>query len=519
MTVTPSTRNNAAWQCLFRTAADRPDDVAIELWDGVDPVARWTFDEAATRTLGIAARLNEAGVNAGDRVLIRLRNHPDFAFAFFAACTIGAVAVPCAPGLTPHEMAILALDSGARVLLRDPDLSGPAGDTNALKEVLFRVGKPMERSVHRVECAAVMSEQPAWMVYTSGTTSRPKGVVHGHRALAGREPMRDAWTDIRRHDRVLHAGTLNWTYSMGVGVMDPWTVGATSIVLTAHPEPSEWPRVWEACGATIFATVPSLYRRILKYARLDRDTAPALRHALSAGETLRDDARDQWIEMTGRSIYESLGMSECSTYVSYGPTIAKRSGSLGKVQPGRAVAVVAEAHPHLDAGEGEIGVLAIHRSEPGLMLGYHERPDEETAAFHDDWFLTGDLVRRDEDGYLFYEGRRGDLLNVSGFRVSPLEVESAVLSVPEIVEVAVGITASNAGVELLTAWFVGDGKAEALSAKTLGERVGLLLAPYKVPRRWIPVGTLPRTRTGKLVRSSLTDLWREGEGHSATATK
>lgn len=499
MTQPASFRNNAAWQCLFLRASEQPDLQAIELWSPTRCIASWSYGQAATRTASIAAALRQMGVNSGDRVLIRLKNHPDFAFAFFATVAAAAVAIPCSPTLTTAELNLLAQDSGARFIISDPELSTPDSRATALLHLCL-ADLPTNHTRDGWHIAPVLADEPAWMVYTSGTTSRPKGVIHAHRAVAGRRPMRAAWTDIQPTDRVMHAGTLNWTYTMGVGVIDAWTAGATSIVVDTHPQPADWPALWEASATSIFASVPSLYRRILKYARLDGDTAPRLRHALSAGETLREHIRRHWMEQTGRPIYEALGMSECSTYVSYGPSIPWRAGSVGRIQPARQVRLVDPANVPAPAPIGSLGVLAIHRSEPGLMLGYHDRPEEERACFVGDWFLTGDLAHSDEDGYLYFQGRSSDLLNVSGFRISPLEIEAVLNQCTGVIEAAVGMTTSPDDVDLLTAWVV---TTEQVDLDALKREAAVSLASYKLPKVWQRVHALPRTPTGKLRRPAL----------------
>ena len=184
--------------------------------------------------------------------------------------------------------------------------------------------------------------------------------------------------------------------------------------------------------------MPSLYRQILKYCDLDAGDLATLRHGLAAGEALSPALLEQWRAATGKEIYEAFGMSECSTFVSNHAGMPIRPGSPGKPQRGRSIASFRAPAPAEPLPAGEVGLLAIHRSDPGLMLGYWRRPEEEASAFRGDWFVGGDLAAFDEDGYLWHHGRADDVMNAGGYRVSPLEVEAALADCPGIAEVAVG---------------------------------------------------------------------------------
>jgi 4-hydroxybenzoate-CoA ligase len=186
------------------------------------------------------------------------------------------------------------------------------------------------------------ADDPAFLIYTSGTSGTPKGVLHAQRAAAARAPMYQGWYGIHADDRLLHAGAFNWTYTLGVGLMDPWANGATSVVYDGPRDPQIWPEILTASNATLFAAVPSLYRRILKYGEVSEGSFPNLRHGLTAGEALPAELYHAWKARTGRELYEALGMSEISTYLSSSPIVPVKPGSPGRPQTGRKVAILDE---------------------------------------------------------------------------------------------------------------------------------------------------------------------------------
>ncbi|SHM93740.1 class I adenylate-forming enzyme family protein [Roseibium suaedae] len=494
---------NLARYCLTNASPSK-EAVALEVVGlGGALLERWTYGEVEAMVLRIAAGFAAAGLSRGDRVLLRLGHSSDFPFLYFGAIAGGFVPIPSSDMLTASEAGALLADSGAAAVVHDGRTVLPDGAYLALGPEDIAAMKAGEPGGY----AQTSAEDPAFLVYTSGTSGTPKGVLHAHRTAAGRAPMYLGWYGISSADRLLHAGAFNWTYTLGVGLMDPWANGAVSIVYDGPRDPEVWPDLIEASGATLFAAVPSLYRRILKYGKVGRESFPALRHGLTAGEALPAELYLAWKEVTGRELYEALGMSEISTYVSSGPGVAPRPGSPGKPQAGRKVAVLSETQTNgaVLAPQGEAGLLAIHESEPGLMLGYWQRPQDTAEAFRDEWFLTGDRARFDADGYLWYEGRADDLMNAFGYRVAPQEVERCLSGHPQVAEVAVTALEMRPGVSLITAFVVpaeqGFQDADELARWALEH-----LAEYKRPKAYRFVPSLPRTPSGKVRRKALVSL-------------
>ena len=494
---------NLARYCLDQGAGDaRP---ALLVADGPEGsiVETWSYGalrEAVARTAGGLAAY---GLAKGARVLLRVGNTSEFPLLFFGAIAAGLAPIPTSTMLTQAEVDLILADSGAALVIADGSGAMPSAPGGAI--VLGPADTAALGAAAPVPFAQTAPDDLAFLVYTSGTSGRPKGVAHAQRVVLGRRPMREGWYGLGPEDRLFHAGAFNWTYTLGAGLMDPWSVGATSIVHLGERPPEAWPDLLEATGATLFAAVPGLYRRILKYARVTPGRFPALRHGLTAGEALKPALHAEWIAAAGRPLYEALGMSEISTYVSCGPHVPTRPGSPGKPQAGRRVAVL-PVDPDAPGADqplpvGPSGILAVHRSDPGLMLGYWGLPEETAAAMRGAWFLTGDVARFDADGYLWYEGRADDQMNAFGYRVAPEEVERALAGHPHVAEVAV--TETRAGeVSVITAFVVlRDGVPP--DAAPLEAHAALHLADYKRPRAYRFVAELPHTASGKIQRRAL----------------
>lgn len=502
MTEPVSARFNLARYCLAENARLRPDKTAMILV-GAGSEFRMTFAEADLAVRRLAAGLQSLGLAPRSRIMIRMANDADYALTYFATMAAGYVALPSSAQLTANEAAYLLENSGAAAVAASAELAAdlvlPPGvlllDPGKLQQL-----KQFSPLPDYIDTAA---DDPAYLVYTSGTTGRPKGVLHAHRAAWGRRPMHQGWLGLRDSDVMLHAGAFNWTYTLGVGLVDPWAVGATTVLYNGPRDINVWPQLLARYKATIFAAVPTLYRQILKYCDLDAYDLTSLRHGATAGEALPPALLQEWQDRTAKPLYEALGMSEISTYISTGPGMTIKPGSPGKPQPGRRIAILS---PDNDSTtplpQGETGLLAVHRSDPSMMLGYWHRPEEEALVYRGDWFCGGDLASLDADGYVWHHGRNDDVMNAMGYRVSPVEVEMALADHPAIAEVAITEIRVRADVSVVAAFIV---LREGMTADPaeLGRFAEGRLAAYKCPREWRFVTSLPRTANGKVQRKKL----------------
>ncbi len=501
MKVSENSDFNLTRYCLENSTQKFPQKCALQVYsDGAKLIETWSFEEISSAVLGVASYFNTLDISPKSRIMLRIGNSSDFPLVFLGAIAAGHVPIPTSSMLTAYECDFLLSDSNATVIVHDnkTELPHEIGDS-----LLLGTEKISEMKSHPVgDYAKTKLNDPAFIVYTSGTGGQPKGVVHAHRSLLGRKPMYRDWYGIKETDILLHAGAFNWTYTLGTGLMDPWVNGATSVIYVGNSNPEKWPEIIKKSNATLFAAVPSLYRRILKYNKNLSENILSLRYGLTAGEALQAILLEEWNKKTGKPLYEALGMSEISTYISNGPTIETRPGSPGKPQEGRQITLLPIESGETPIPVGEKGIISVHKNETGLMLGYLNNSIEDERSFRGDWFLTGDTGYFDEDGYIWYTGRVDDLMNASGYRVSPLEVEHLIAEYPEVLEVSVGQKKLSSGVEVITAYLV-VASEENFDIKNLADWCAERLANYKCPRRYIFVESLPRTITGKVIRHQL----------------
>jgi acyl-coenzyme A synthetase/AMP-(fatty) acid ligase len=486
---------------VLAQAAALPGKVALSVI-GADEADDWTYARLEAAVRGTGTGLLAAGFVPGDILLMRLGNTVDFPLAYLGAIAAGLVPVPTSSQLTAPEVARMVAQLSPRGILRDPRVACP--DDTGLP-VIDSVALEGMRDLPPCAWAMGDPDRLAYIIYTSGTSGVPRAVMHAHRAIWARRMMHQGWYGLGAGDRLLHAGAFNWTYTLGTGLMDPWSVGATALIPAEGMPPEALPQLLAAHGATIFAAAPGVYRKILSHhGQMD---LPRLRHGLAAGEKLSDRVRAAWTAATGTPIYEAYGMSECSTFISGSPAHPAAPGALGRPQDGRRVAILGPKGP---VALGEEGTIAVARSDPGLMLGYLGAAEDTAARMQGDWFLTGDQGMMDADGQITYLGRADDMMNAGGYRVSPMEVEAALLAHPAIREVGVTDIEVKEDARIIAAFYVGD----AVEEEVLKAFAAARLARYKQPRVFIRLAALPAGANGKILRRALKPLYEARHGQA-----
>lgn len=503
------------------------DRIAMIVEDDALGTSNATYRELAEATSRFAQLLRNLGVKREDRVLIRLPNSLAYPTAFLGTMKRGAIAVPTSTLLTAEEVLYLARDSGARVLVTDKamwaDLRDKLHGLEQLRHVLLAGqgvpaacnGNGLQALGLEAALAAIhawepphrtRARDPAYLVYTSGTTGYPKGVLHAHRAMIGREPAAEYWFDFspevaNTRDRILHSGKFNWTYVLGSGLMDPLYRGKTVIVHEGRNDAAGWVRLMARHGATIFIGVPTIYRQILQKTDFTAKDVPSLRHCMSAGEHLSDEMLGLWKARFGQEIYEAVGMSECSYYLSENKHRPIRPGSAGFPQPGHGVKLL-DPETLEEVAPGEEGMICIPADDPGLFIRYWNLPEETAKAMKAGWFLTGDYARFDGDGYIWFLGRKDDIINSFGYRVSPHEIERVMKTHPAVADCAA--TGEEIGPDkvLVVAYLVLH-PGQAASPDDFVAFARQHLAAYKAPKIVYLVADFPRTKNGKIIRKQL----------------
>lgn len=506
----PPAKFNLTRYCLAQSAREQPDKIALTIADGVS-YQTLTYAEVEDVVLRLASAFRLLGFESGARILIRMGNSFDYAAVFFAANAAELVPIPASSMLSSEEVSFILSDCKASAIVHDGMLALPElpADCRAISPEDIAVFKTGQRGRY----ADTAASAPAYMVYTSGTSGMPKGVLHAQRAVWGRRPMYQGWYDMGSQDIILHTGAFNWTYTLGTALFDPWANGASSIVYTGPRDRSIWLKLISDLHPTIMASVPALYRQMLSDGRLSPDTVGTLRHGLTAGEAIYPGLQKEWFETTGIALYEALGMSEISTYISSSPTVPTKPGSPGKPQQGRKVCILPVSGDEEPLQPGETGLIAVHRTDPGLMLRYWNRPDDDHTMYRGDWFVGGDLGHFDDQGYIWYEGRTDDVMTSFGYRISPLEVELAIMRHPAVQQAGVTEVEMNPGMKLVTAFIVMR-EHETLTASDVIDFASNSLARYKVPKQVFFVETLPQSANGKIIRRDLAKLLKQSKDHA-----
>jgi acyl-coenzyme A synthetase/AMP-(fatty) acid ligase len=493
----PDPFNLAAY--VLAAAETVPDRIALQIVS-LTGAERWSFGTLAGAVRGIGTGLLQAGTRPGDRVLLRLGNTVDFPLAYLGCIAMGAVPIPTSSQLTGPEITGMAAQVDPAAIIAAPGIATPDHAARVIAAETLHDW----RDLPPCDWAMGAPDRLGYMVFTSGTSGRARAVMHAHRAVWARRMMWDGWYGLTEGDRLMHAGAFNWTYTLGTGLMDPWACGACALIPAAGVDPTALPLLMKRFDATIFAAAPGVYRQML---RAGLPPLPRLRHGLSAGEALPDALRAAWTQATGTPVFEALGMSEVSTFISASPARPAPPGAVGWPQPGRRIAVLDDAGAPVPTGEP--GELAVADTDPGLFLGYWGAPDETAAKFRGGWFLTGDQVAQDAGGAVRYLGRADDMMNAGGYRVAPLEVERVFDAHPGVAESAAVAVPVRAGVEVIALFFRPTDTApddDALRAHAEAN-----LARYKQPRLYVPLDALPRGANNKLNRRALRQSWSPPE--------
>jgi acyl-coenzyme A synthetase/AMP-(fatty) acid ligase len=446
----------------------------------------WCFAEVASAARRMAAELHRRGVRRGDVVLTLVGNRPDWVVAMVACFRQGFVVLPCNEQLRPKDLRLRLAACPPALVVCDARNTAVLAEAGWDGATIVVPGPLPERDPPPP--ADLEPTDPCLITFTSGTVGEPKAVVHGQRYLAGQALQAEHWLAPRTGDLVWCTAASGWSKSARNVFVAPWIRGAAALLHDARFDPAERLDVLGQEGVGVLCMAPTEYRVIAKRATLR--PLPALRGLVAAGEALNPEVLRAWQEATGLQIRDGYGQTETGQLTGMPPGEQVRPGSMGRPLPGVSLAV----------DDGELVV------DPQTVPTFFLRYAGETAPAG--MWHTGDRVTRDEDGYLFFEGRTDDVIISAGYRIGPFEVESALVAHEAVAEAAVVAAPDEERGSIVRAVVVlRDGyTASDELARALQDHVKSQTAPYKYPRRVDFAEALPKTASGKVRRA----LLREG---------
>jgi acyl-coenzyme A synthetase/AMP-(fatty) acid ligase len=451
----------------------------------------WHFGELIARSAGVSGAFAARGVGRGDVVMTLVGNRVEWVLSMLACWRMGAVALPCNTQLRRHDIELRVAAAGPKLCVGEEGLLAELPDgvpamTMADVAAVLDEDRPQDTPAEIEEMAP---ENPALIVFTSGTTGEPRGVVHAYRYLLGQRTQAEHWLGSHRDELVWCTTATGWSKSARNVFLAPWLTGAAAVIHDGRFDPAERLDMTEALGVNVLCQAPTEYRMLAKRAALR--PLPALRRMVSAGEPLEPETIAAFrAQMAGLEPADGYGQTETGQVTGNLAGDPVREGSMGKPLPGMETRVV----------DGE---LQLHvASSPTFFSHYLDG-----ERFEGEWWRTGDLVRAGEDGYLFFEGRDDDIILSSGYRIGPFEVESALLSHPAVAEAAaVAAPDPERGAVVRAIVVPRDREPSEELARELQEHCKRETAPYKAPRIVEFAAELPKTTSGKIKRAEL----REG---------
>lgn len=493
----------------------RGQDVAIYYKD-----QQITYQDLKDMTDRFASALHRLGISKGDTYLIRTPNQPEYMVSFLGGQKIGAVPIPTSTMLREYELEHIINNSEAAAVITTSSYIEAIENIRPKCETLKHVIVIGDTQGDQISYADLLKEDaaslpfvetrkddPAYFLYTSGTTGAPKGVVHGHRFIIGAgDPIGKFTMGLEKGDICGGPTALTWMYALGHNFLFAFRWGVATAIYADERFDSE--RAYEYIQnfkITIFAGTPTIYRMMLavKDAEKKYDTG-CLKYCLSSGEPLLAETWREWKRRFGVKIIDSMGQTEAHEFCTTQTQLPVKIGSMGKPLPGIEVAIVNDKGERLPPGE--MGHLAIRNDHPGLFTEYFKMPAQmKDVSLPDNWYDTKDLAHMDEDGYFWYGARSDDIMTCHGYRISPADVETALQEHEAVLESGVaGVKDPEMG-EKVKAWVVlHDGYDSTPElAKALQDHVKTIIAPYKYPREIEFLKELPKTSSGKILRREL----------------
>ncbi|WP_446663270.1 acetate--CoA ligase [Geobacillus sp. CCR] len=514
-------RVNMAYEAIDRHAESfRKNKVALYYRDAVRN-EKYTFKEMKEMSNKVANVLKQAAdIQKGDRVFVFMPRSPELYFAVLGIIKTGAIVGPLFEAFMEGAVRDRLEDSGAKAIITTPELLPrvPVGDLPELKYV-FLVGdgiveegpyidlkKRMNEASKHFDIEWVDRQDGLILHYTSGSTGKPKGVLHVHNAMIQHYQTAKWVLDLKEDDIYWCTADPGWVTGTSYGIFGPWLCGASSVIVGGRFSPDAWYETIQDFGVTVWYSAPTAFRMLMGAGDevVKKYDLSSLRHILSVGEPLNPEVIRWGMKVFGRRIHDTWWMTETGGHLicNY-PCMEIKPGSMGKPIPGVEAAIIDDQGNVLPPYR--MGNLAIKKGWPSMMKTIWNNPQKYESYFIGDWYVSGDSAYMDEDGYFWFQGRVDDVINTSGERVGPFEVESKLVEHPAVAEAGVIGKPDPVRGEIIKAFIAlreGYEPSEELK-EDIRQFVKKGLAAHAAPREIEFRDKLPKTRSGKIMRRVL----------------
>ncbi|MGO4107881.1 acyl-CoA synthetase [Paenibacillus sp. YAF4_2] len=499
------------------------DKIALQLLDDQGHTTTITYKELLKQVNQLAGGLNELGLTKGDRVLVMVPRTIEAYIIYVACLKLGLVIIPSSEMLRAKDLSYRLQHSEARAVIAWAEGAAEVDNiTEELPALQYRIDASGRQADGWVSLRSLMEGQPeerlteptsrddmAILAYTSGTTGNPKGVVHSHGWGYAHLRITSAWLGIQDTDLVWATAAPGWQKWIWTPFLSVLGNGATGFIYNGSFSAERYLELIKENQINVLCCTPTEYRILAKLDSLGQYDLSSIRSAVSAGEPLNQTVIKQFQETFSFTIRDGYGQTESTLLIGNLKDSPIKIGAMGKsIVPGLVEIIDEEGRPQ---PMGEVGSIAVHTDMPALFKSYYRDPERKGASIVGSYFITGDRASKDEEGYLWFEGRGDDIIISSGYTIGPFEVEEALLRHPSVKECAAVASPDEIRGHVVKAFIVlkegVTGSPKLI--KELQDHVKSVTAPYKYPRKIEFISDLPKTNSGKIRRIEL----RQREAH------
>ncbi|MFG6146706.1 acetate--CoA ligase [Halobacillus sp. B23F22_1] len=524
---------NIAYETIDKHAADpAKKDKAALIYSSPEREESLTFEQLKNKSNQFANVLKNQGIEKGDRVFLFMHRSPEFYASFLGILKTGAIAGPLFEAFMEQAVRDRLEDSEAKMLITTPDLLDrvPQNELPNLEKIILVGGdddgsyisfeKEMEKASEDFEIEWVDLEDGMLLHYTSGSTGKPKGVYHVHNAMIQHYQTGKWVLDLKEDDVYWCTADPGWVTGTSYGIFAPWLNGVTNVVRGGRFSPDDWYGTIAEQNVSVWYSAPTAFRKLLSAGEetAQKHDLSSLRHILSVGEPLNPEVITWGLKAFDLRIHDTWWMTETGAMLicNY-PSMDMRPGSMGKPLPGIEAAIVDNEGNKLPANQ--MGNLAIREGWPSMMRAIWNNPGKYESYFINGWYVSGDSAYQDEDGYFWFQGRLDDVINTSGERVGPFEVESKLIEHEAVAEAGVIGKPDPERGEIIKAFItLREGYSESDELREdIRQFVKKGLSAHAAPREIEIKDTIPKTRSGKIMRRLLKS-WELGLPTGDTST-